>query len=138
MMVLIIHFSGRPFIATAIPACYLLTFTARAAGTIYATSDNIQGTVYPRPDSFFIHRPFDGGVQLGTGGPQHGAQAIRQSKKYIRYQSVKVLCIPQVLSLLQVMTSRSVTASGVEIGATITVTCDDNDPWFTNWSQELN
>ena len=36
-----------------------------------------------RPDSFFIHRPYDGGVQLGTGGPQHGAQAIRQSKKYI-------------------------------------------------------
>ena len=50
------------------------------------------------------HRPFDGGVQLGTGSPSHGAQAIRQSKKYIRYQSVKVSCIPLVLCLHLLMT----------------------------------
>ena len=115
------------FIATAIPSATSLTFTARAAGTIDATSDNINGTVYPRPDSFFIHRPFDGGVQLGTGGPQHGAQAIRQSKKYIRYQSGKGIMYTTGALFAPSYDLRSVTASGVEIGATITVTCDDND-----------
>mgnify|MGYP003326490300 CR=1 FL=1 len=65
-----------------------MRYQCRAAG---ANSDvgDINAILYPRPDSFFVHRPYDGGVQLGTGGPQHGAQAIRQSKKYIRYQSGK-------------------------------------------------
>ena len=71
------------FIATNIPAIDKIRYQARAAGTIDTGSSDIIAIVYPKPDSFFIHRPFDGGVQLGTGGPQHGAQAIRQSKKYI-------------------------------------------------------
>jgi hypothetical protein len=63
-----------------------MTFTARASGQITGT---ITGVVYSRPDAFFQHRPFDGGVMLGTGGPSHGAMAVRMSKKYIRYQSGK-------------------------------------------------
>ena len=47
------------------------------------------GQIYARPDSFYSHRPFDGGVILGTGGPAHGSHAIRMSKKYVRYQSGK-------------------------------------------------
>ena len=47
------------------------------------------GNLYVRPTGQSYHRPFDGGVQLGTGGPAHGAHAVRQSKKYIRYQSGK-------------------------------------------------
>ena len=115
------------FIATTIPSATALTFTARAAGAINAVSDNINGTVYPRPDSFFIHRPFDGGVQLGTGGPQHGAQAIRQSKKYIRYQSGKGIMYTTGALFAPSYDLRSVTADGIETGSTITVVCDDND-----------
>ena len=115
------------FIATTIPSATALTFTARAAGTVDTTSENINGTVYPRPDSFFIHRPFDGGVQLGTGGPQHGAQAIRQSKKYIRYQSGKGIMYTTGALFAPSYDLRSCTSTGVEIGSTITVTCDDND-----------
>jgi len=62
------------------------TYTARGVGIISGT---ISAILYARPDSFYSHRPFDGGVQLGTGLPSHGAQAIRMSKKYIRYQSGK-------------------------------------------------
>ena len=115
------------FIATTIPSPTSLTFTARAAGSIDAVGDNINGTVYPRPDSFFIHRPFDGGVQLGTGGPQHGAQAIRQSKKYIRYQSGKGIMYTTGALFAPSYDLRTCTADGVEVGSTITVTCDDND-----------
>ena len=85
--------SAGSFFATDIPAVNKLRYQARATGTIDATTSSILGTLYSRPDSFFVHRPYDGGVQLGTGGPQHGAQAIRQSKKYIRYQSGKGLSL---------------------------------------------
>ena len=115
------------FIATTIPSATALTFTARAAGTVDTVTENIVGTVYPRPDSFFIHRPFDGGVQLGTGGPQHGAQAIRQSKKYIRYQSGKGIMYTTGALFAPSYDLRSCSSTGVEIGSTITVTCDDND-----------
>jgi hypothetical protein len=90
-------------------------------------SFDISGAVYARPDSFFVHRPFDGGVQLGTGGPQHGAQAIRQSKKYIRYQSGKGIMYTTGALFAPSYDLRSVTSDGIEVGSTITVVTDDND-----------
>ena len=115
------------YIATNIPAVNKLQFQARAVGSIDTTADNIQGEVYPRPDSFFIHRPFDGGVQLGTGGPQHSAQAIRQSKKYIRYQSGKGIMYTTGALFAPSYDIRSITAEGIEVGSLITVVTDDND-----------
>ena len=115
------------FIATDIPTKNSLRFQARAAGPIDTLVDDIQGVVYPRPDSFFIHRPYDGGVQLGTGGPQHGAQAIRQSKKYIRYQSGKGIMYTTGALFAPSYDLRSVTAEDVEVGSEITVVTDDND-----------
>ena len=114
------------FFTTNIPAINKLEFQARAEGTIDVTNP-ISGSVYPRPDSFFVHRPFDGGVQLGTGGPQHGAQAIRQSKKYIRYQSGKGIMYTTGALFAPSYDLRSVTADGIEVGSNITIVCDDND-----------
>ena len=121
------NLAAGAFIATDIPALDKLRYQARAAGTIDVGSSDIIGVVYPRPDSFFIHRPFDGGVQLGTGGPQHGAQAIRQSKKYIRYQSGKGIMYTTGALLAPSYDLQSVTSAGVELNSLITVTTDDND-----------
>ena len=115
------------YIATDIPTTNSLKFQVRAPGSIDISQSQVLGQVYPRPDSFFIHRPFDGGVQLGTGGPQHGAQAIRQSKKYIRYQSGKGIMYTTGALFAPSYDLRSVTAEGVEVGDLITVTTDDND-----------
>ena len=116
------------FFVTDIPSVNRLRYQARAVGSIDTANDNtIVGIVYPRPDSFFIHRPFDGGVQLGTGGPQHGAQAIRQSKKYIRYQSGKGIMYTTGALFAPSYDLRSLTADGVEVGSLITVVTDDND-----------
>jgi len=115
------------FIATSIPSVNSLVFQARAAGAIDISEFDISGAVYARPDSFFVHRPFDGGVQLGTGGPQHGAQAIRQSKKYIRYQSGKGIMYTTGALFAPSYDLRSVTSDGIEVGSTITVVTDDND-----------
>ena len=115
------------YIATDIPELNKLRFQVRAPGSIDVTGTDIQGEVYPRPDSFFIHRPYDGGVQLGTGGPQHGAQAIRQSKKYIRYQSGKGIMYTTGALFAPSYDLRSLTAEDVEVGSLITVVTDDND-----------
>lgn len=115
------------FIVTSIPQLDQLTYQARAPGNIDTSTASIEGAVYPRPDSFFVHRPYDGGVQLGTGGPQHGAQAIRQSKNYIRYQSGKGIMYTTGALFAPSYDLRSVTADDVEVGSTITIVTDDND-----------
>ena len=113
------------FTATQIPTRTSITFQARAPGII--TGAPITTTVYPRPDSFFTHRPFDGGVQLGTGGPQHGVQAIRQSKKYIRYQSGKGVMYTTGALFAPSYDILSILSTGVEVGSVIEITLGDND-----------
>ena len=120
------------FIAINVPTSKKIRYNTRAPGAVQefdgsSTEDRIQGNVYLRPDSFFIHRPYDGGVQLGTGGPQHGAQAIRQSKKYIRYQSGKGIMYTTGALFAPSYDLRSVTADGTGIGAIVTIATDDND-----------
>ena len=119
--------AGGSFFATEIPAITSIRYQARATGAIDVSGAPLNGIVYPRPDSFFVHRPYDGGVQLGTGGPQHGAQAIRQSKKYIRYQSGKGIMYTTGALFAPSYDLQSVVADGVEVGALITITTDDND-----------
>ena len=46
-------------------------------------------SLYPRPDGYYVHRAFDGGVQFSTGNPAHNIQTIRQTRRYFRYQSGK-------------------------------------------------
>ncbi|MBR19771.1 MAG: hypothetical protein CMA64_06450 [Euryarchaeota archaeon] len=121
------------FIAITVPTSKTIRYNTRAPGNIVefaagtSTEDRVRGQVYMRPDSFFIHRPYDGGVQLGTGGPQHGAQAIRQSKKYIRYQSGKGIMYTTGALFAPSYDVRSVVSNGTEIGSTLTITTDDND-----------
>lgn len=45
--------------------------------------------VAPRPEVKFLHRPSDGGVFISTGTLQEGIQAVRQTRRYFRYQSGK-------------------------------------------------
>ena len=48
----------------------------------------IQTQLYARPDGTFLHRPFDGGVEI-TAGTAPFSQIVRQTRKYFRYQSGK-------------------------------------------------
>ena len=112
------------YFVESVPTTTTLRYTARAAGTI---DNTLVGSVYGRPDSFFIHRPFDGGVQLGTAGPAHGSTAIRMSKKYIRYQSGKGVMYNTGALFAPSYDLRSVSATGTSVGSIITVVCDDTD-----------
>ena len=112
------------YFVESVPTLTTLRYTARAAGTI---ENNLTGTIYGRADSFFSHRPFDGGVILGTGGPAHGANAIRMSKKYIRYQSGKGVMYNTGALFAPSYDIRTLTATSTSIGATITLETDDID-----------
>ena len=112
------------FFVETVPSLASITYTARNVGAITGTP---LGTVYARPDAYFVHRPQDGGVALGTGGPAHGSQAIRMSKKYIRYQSGKAINYNTGALFAPNYDIRSVTATNVTIGSTIYVTTDDVD-----------
>lgn len=116
--------AAGPFFIEQVPSSTIIRYTARAAG---AVDNTLVGVVYGRPDSFFVHRPFDGGVQLGTASPSHGATAIRMSKKYIRYQSGKGVMYNTGALFAPSYDIRTITSTGTAIGSVITVTTDDTD-----------
>ena len=112
------------FFVEQVPTLNTLRYTARTAGTI---NNTLTGSLYGRPDSFYIHRPFDGGVQLGTASASHGAGAVRMSKKYIRYQSGKGVMYNTGALFAPSYDIQSLTATGTAIGSIITLTTDDVD-----------
>jgi hypothetical protein len=116
--------ASGPYFVEAVTSATAFTYTARTAWFITGT---ITGTIYSRPDAFYSHRPFDGGVMLGTGSPSYGALAVRQSKKYIRYQSGKAVNYNTGALFSPNYDVRSITAGGTTVGSTITVVTDDVD-----------
>jgi hypothetical protein len=114
------------FFAESIPNGTTFSFTAKQQVSTPTSSVNI--SVYARNDSFFIHRPFDGGVLVGTFTPCYGLEAKRQSKRYFRYQSGKGILfstgtlLASNLDISSVYSSASI--SGSTSSSLITVTTD--------------
>ena len=80
------------------------------------------GTIelFPRPQGSSIHRAFDGGVKFSTNSFSKNQQAIRQTKRYFRYQSGKGVAFstgsifaPAIENVDEITSS----------GTTVTVTC---------------
>ena len=78
--------------------------------------------LYPRPQGSSIHRAFDGGVKFSTNSISKNQQAIRQTKRYFRYQSGKGVAF-STGSILEpsIENIDSITSSGT----LITVVCAD-------------
>jgi hypothetical protein len=108
-----------------VPTPTSFRYTARSVGNI--TPSGLAGMIYTRADTFFTHRPFDGGVQLGTGGPQHGSHAVRMSKNYIRYQSGKGLMYTTGALFAPSYDILRASSTGVNAGSVITFVTDDVD-----------
>jgi hypothetical protein len=119
--------AAGPFLVTEVPSETTIRWVARAQLAVDTSELGLAGVIYARPDSFFVHRPYDGGVQLGTGSPQHGAQAVRQSKKYIRYQSGKGMMYTTGALFAPSYSLASGTAESLAINSLITFTTDDTD-----------
>ena len=109
------------FFATAIPSTTTFQYLAKTGA---AVSGTIAGTVNVRSNAAFLPRPFDGGVILGPGTPTRGASAVRQTKKYFRYQSGKGILFTSGTMLRPTFDIASLVASGTAAGSNITVTTD--------------
>ena len=96
--------------------------------------------VYPRPQGSSIHRAFDGGVKFSTNSSSKNQQAIRQTKRYFRYQSGKGVAFSTGSILAPAIENiDSITSSGttvtvvaavphnLTVGSTVDVrNCNDN------------
>ena len=74
--------------------------------------------IYVRPQAQFLHRSFDGGVLFSTNASSNYEQAIRQTRRYFRYQSGKGLQVSSGTILKPYATIDGITSSGTT--ATVT------------------
>ena len=65
-----------------------INLTQPAEFSSATTNYLVRTNVFVRPDGTFLHRPFDGGVEI-TCGQSPNSSIIRQTRKYFRYQSGK-------------------------------------------------
>ena len=115
--------ASGPFVITSVPSTTTLTYTARTGGVV--SGGGI--TLYAMSNAGIYHRSFDGGVMLTTRSPAYGANVVRQSKRYFRYQSGKGFLWSSGTLFKPSYDIQSITASGTTLGSTITVTVDDVD-----------
>jgi hypothetical protein len=83
--------ANGPWYVLQVPSATQFTYATLAtvgAGTI-SQAGATTTQVYLRPEGNQTHRPNDGGVQITPGNNVVGSQAIRQTRRYFRYQSGK-------------------------------------------------
>ena len=113
---------GGNFFAETVPTPTTFTFTARVGGGV--ANAGIVASTFTRSDAYVQHRPFDGGVNIGTFLPSHGASVSRQTKKYMRYQSGKGILWTSGVLFNPVLNLDQISASGTTVGSTITVSTE--------------
>lgn len=107
---------GSFFVSTIVDSVTLIYNAGQAVTNGSITIGTV--SVYARNDSFFIHRPFDGGVLMGPFLPVHGLEAKRQTKRYFRYQSGKGILFSTGTLFNPVFDIQSVTYSSPDITVT--------------------
>lgn len=112
------------FFAESVPSPTTFTFTARVGGAVASAA--ITMIIHTRSDAFVMHRPFDGGVTLGTFVASHGASVSRQTKKYMRYQSGKGVLWTSGVLFNPVLNLDQISAANTTVGSTITVTTESD------------
>lgn len=111
------------------PTSFIYYVPAAPTGTLVATS----AAVYSRPQSQWLHRAADGGVFFTSNGTSNNETAIRQTRRYFRYQSGKGIQLSSGTMLKPTFTIDSMTSSGttvtvqtreqhnLQVGSTITI-----------------
>ncbi len=107
---------GRFFANTVINGTQISYDAGQTVTSGSITTTNV--SVYAVNDSFFIHRPFDGGVLMGPSLPVHGLEAKRQTKRYFRYQSGKGILFSTGTLFNPVFDIQTVTYSAPDITIT--------------------
>ena len=111
--------NGNFFVA-AVTSPTVFVYYSFAAGVPSGLSFG-SAAVYVRPQSQYLHRPFDGGVIFSANSDSNNIQAIRQTRRYFRYQSGKGVQVSSGTILKPTYQIDSLTASGTAAGSTVTV-----------------
>jgi hypothetical protein len=90
-------FTGGTAIANYAPnGAFIVATITSPTQFIFYTQPPITGTLtttnaalFVRPQGQFLHRPFDGGVIFSSNGTSNYEQAVRQTRRFFRYQSGK-------------------------------------------------
>lgn len=77
------------------------------------------GGVWVNPEVIFQHRARDGGVLVNTSTVQEGIQAVRQTRRYFRYQSGKGIQMSSGTKFTPSFDINSITAVGTSVTVTI-------------------
>jgi len=110
---------GGNFYTESVTSPTQFTFTAQVGGAV--ANSAISANLHVRSDAYVQHRPFDGGVNLGTFNASHGGSISRQTKKYMRYQSGKGILWTSGVLFNPVLNLDQISSSGTAVGSTITV-----------------
>jgi len=103
--------NGNFYVASIVgPSTF--TYYASAIPSGLTTSS---AAVYARPQSQFVHRAFDGGVLFTSGGASNFQHAIRQTRRYFRYQSGKGIQMSTGTMLKPNIQIDSLTSSGTTV-----------------------
>ena len=116
-------FGSGAFSILSVPT--LTTFTYQAKNGA-AVTGSLTGEIIIKPNSYFVHRPFDGGIAMTCGSPHHGATAARQTKKYFRYQSGKGLFFTSGTLFGPTFDIAQCSATGTTANDDITVVTEQN------------
>jgi hypothetical protein len=114
-------FAEGSFFILSVPTTNTFTYQAKTGAIV--TSPVVQ-TINVRSNAAFLPRPFDGGVIMGPGSPTRGAAAVRQTKKYFRYQSGKGLLFTSGTMLKPTFDVTAISADGTAPNSNITVSVD--------------
>lgn len=108
------------FVISSVLTPTRFTYISYAAptGTLAGGTNFANAILYTRPEGYVQHRATDGGVLITTGGNFSGAQQIRQTRRYFRYQSGKGIQFSTGAKFTPTFDIDTITASG----STVTVT----------------
>lgn len=109
------------FLILSVPSTTTFTYSAKTGA---AVSGSLAGVINVRSNATFLPRPFDGGVIMGPGTPTRGAAAVRQTKKYFRYQSGKGILFTSGTMLKPTFDIAVLSADGTAPNSNITITTD--------------
>ena len=101
------------FIVASVSSPTAFTYYANATPT--GTLSGTTAAIYVRPQSQFLHRPFDGGVMFSSYGTSNYEQAFRQTRRYFRYQSGKGIQISSGTMLKPDLQIDSMRSSGTTV-----------------------
>ena len=105
--------------ATCNGSFIISTINNNAQFTVYGLTTTVGavsgGLIYVRPQAQFLHRPFDGGVIFSSNANANYETAIRQTRRYFRYQSGKGIQVSSGTILKPNLQIDSLTSSGTTV-----------------------